>query len=70
MYSGTAMTEAIAVSLMVIDSTEPNAGSMRTTACGSTISRTTWARDIPSASPARVWPGRTEVTPARTISAT
>src|SRR5580692_4400290 len=70
MYSGTAITAAIAVSLMVIDRIEPNAGSMRTSACGRTTWRIACARDIPSANAARLCPGRTDPTPARTISAT
>ncbi len=39
MYSGTAITEAMAVSLMVMEMIEPNAGSMRTMAWGRMISR-------------------------------
>ena len=70
MYSGTAITEAMAVSLMVMEMIEPNAGSMRMIACGRTISRIACACDMPSARAARVCPGRTELTPARTISAT
>ena len=70
MYSGTAMTAAIAVSLMAMERIEPKAGSMRITAWGSTICMTVCVRDRPIASAARVWPGRTEAMPARTISAT
>src|SRR5258708_34225211 len=69
MSSGTAITEAIAVSLMVIESNDPNAGSIRTIACGRMIRRRTCLLDIPSVSAARVWPGRTDSMPARTISA-
>ena len=67
--SGTAITVAMAVSLMATVSTEPKAGSMRTMACGRMILRSAWARDMPSASPARIWPGRTDSMPARTTSA-
>ena len=63
MSSGTAITDAIAVSLIVTDRSEPNAGSIRTTACGSTMRRRICARDMPSASAARVWPGRTDSMP-------
>ena len=47
------ITEAIAVSLMVIDSSEPNAGSMRTIACGRII------RDRAPAHPISVEPSTT-----------
>ena len=69
MSSGTAITEATAVSLIVIESNDPNAGSIRTIACGRMIRRRTCLLDIPSVSAARVWPGRTDSMPARTISA-
>ena len=39
-------------------------------ACGSTILRTTCTPDMPSANPAPICPGRTDPTPARTISET
>ena len=58
MNSGTAITAAMAVSLMVTECSEPNAGSMRTMACGNTILRTICAPDMPSARPARICPGR------------
>ncbi len=57
MYSGTAITVAIAVSLIVIETIEPNEGSIRTIACGNTILRTICACDMPSARPARDLPG-------------
>src|SRR5258708_5784961 len=60
MYSGTAMTAAIAVSLMVIERIEPKAGSMRTMACGRMISATACRRDMPMVAAApRAW-GRGE----------
>src|SRR5258708_26122373 len=70
MYSGTAITAAMAVSLMVIEMMEAKAGSMRTMLWGRMIFLTACARDMPRATAARIWPGLTEVMPARTISAT
>ena len=64
------MTEAIALSLIAITSSEPSVGSMRISAWGRMIERTACAGLMPSASAARIWPGRTEVRPARITSAT
>ena len=64
------MTAAMAVSLMVIDITDPKEGSILTTACGIIRWRTTWALDMPRAKPAPVCPALTDSIPERTISAT
>jgi hypothetical protein len=70
MNSGTAITEAIAVSLMVTDRSEAERRQhphdrLAAARCGGTIC----ARDMPSASAARVCPARTDSIPARKISA-
>ena len=54
--SGTAITEAMALSLMAMTSSEPSAGSMRIRACGRMMVRIACGRLIPSASAARIWP--------------
>ena len=63
--SGTAMTEAMALSLMAMTKSEPSAGSMRISACGRMMVRIAWKRLMPSASAACIWLRRTEVRPAR-----
>ena len=60
----------MAVSLMVIESIEPSAGSMRIDGLRQHDAADDLQRDKPSARAARVWPGRIEAMPARTISAT
>ena len=55
----------MALSLIAMTSSEPSGGSMRISACGRMIVRIACSRLMPSASAARIWPGRTEVSPAR-----
>ncbi len=47
----------------------PVGGMITLIACGSTMRRIVWARVMPSALAASVWPSSTEMIPARTISA-
>src|SRR5882757_996575 len=47
----------------------PVGGMITRMACGSTIRRSAWVRDMPSALAASVWPCSTDLMPPRTISA-
>ena len=47
----------------------PVGGMITRMACGSTIRRSVWARDMPSAPAASVCPSSTDTSPPRTISA-
>jgi hypothetical protein len=68
--SGTAMTDAMALSLMAMTKSDPSAGSMRISACGRMMVRNASKRLMPRARAACIWLRRTEVSPARTVSLT